>query len=199
MGSPAHAAPCRRPRRSPPRDDRQTRTEEIRVTTVRPEKPEDVPAIRDVIERAFGRAAEADLVDALRGNGKAILSLVAECDGQIAGHIFFTPATIRSSETELIGAGLAPLAVIPDRQNQGIGSTLVEEGLKRLREGGYPFVIVLGLPDYYPRLGFVPASRFNIKSEFDVADEAFMAMELQEGALRDRAGIAQYQPEFNEF
>jgi putative acetyltransferase len=167
--------------------------------TVRPEKPEDVPATRVVNEQAFGRAAEADLVDALRRNSKATLSLVAEDNARIVGHILFSPVTIHSNETELIGVGLAPLAVIPERQNQGIGLMLVEEGVRRLREEGHRFVVVLGHPNYYPRFGFVPASRFNIKSEYDVADEAFMAMELQEGALQDQSGIARYQPEFNEF
>ncbi|HEY7180006.1 MAG TPA: N-acetyltransferase [Blastocatellia bacterium] len=166
--------------------------------TVRPEKPEDVPAIRVVNEQAFGRPAEADLVDALRRNGKATLSLVAEDNACIVGHILFSPVTIQSNETELIGIGLAPLAVIPERQNQGIGSMLVEEGLKRLREAGHRLVVVLGHPNYYPRFGFVPASSFNVKSEYDVADEVFMAMELREGALRDQSGIARYQPEFNE-
>ncbi|MBO0858340.1 MAG: N-acetyltransferase [Chloracidobacterium sp.] len=165
--------------------------------TVRPEKPEDILAIRVVNERAFGRSAEADLVDGLRRNGKAILSLVGEDEGRVAGHILFSPALLLNG-FELIGVGLAPLAVIPERQNQGIGTMLVKEGLMRLREEGRPFVVVLGHPHYYPRFGFVPASEFNIKSEYDVADEMFMAMELQEGALRDRTGIVRYQPEFNE-
>jgi putative acetyltransferase len=167
------------------------------VIIVRPEKPEDVSAIHTVVELAFGRAAEADLVDALRRNGKVILSLVADDNGQIAGHILFSPVTLRSNETELTGVGLAPLAVIPDRQNRRIGSMLVEEGLKRLREDGCRFVVVLGHPHYYPRFGFIPAGRFDIKSEYDVADKVFMAMELQAGALRRQSGIARYQPEFN--
>jgi putative acetyltransferase len=171
------------------------------VIIVRSEKPEDIPAIRIVVEQAFGKAfgsaAEADLVDALRRNGKAILSLVAEDDDHIVGHVLFSQVTLRSNETELTGVGLAPLAVIPDRQNQRIGSMLVEEGLKRLREDGYRFIVVLGHPHYYPRFGFIPASGFNIKSEYDVADDVFMAMELQTGALRDQPGIARYQPEFN--
>jgi putative acetyltransferase len=167
------------------------------VIIVRSEKPEDIPAIRIVVEQAFGRAAEADLVDALRRNGKAILSLVAEDDGHIAGHVLFSPVALRSNETELTGVGLAPLAVVPDRQNQRIGSMLVEEGLKRLREDGYRFIVVLGHPHYYPRFGFIPAGRFNIKSEYNVADDVFMAMELQTGALQDQSGIARYQPEFN--
>lgn len=165
---------------------------------VRPEKSEDVPAIRIVNERAFGRPAEADLVDALRLNGKAAISLVAEDDGLIVGHILFSGVTIQSKGTDLKGIGLAPLAVIPERQNQRIGSTLTEQGLRRCREEGHPFVVVLGHPNYYPRFGFVPASRFGIKSEYDVADEVFMVMELREGALSGCAGVVKYQPEFNE-
>src|SRR5262245_42144282 len=165
---------------------------------VRPEISEDIPAIRIVNERAFGRPAEADLVDALRRNGKAKISLVAEDDGRIVGHIFFSAVTIQSKETVSMGIGLAPLAVIPECQNQRIGSTLVEHGLRRCREEDYPFVVVLGHPNYYPRFGFVPASRFGIQSEYDVADEVFMVMELREGALTGCAGVVKYQPEFNE-
>src|SRR5262249_18482181 len=137
---------------------------------VRPERSEDIPAIRIVIEQAFGRPAEADLVDALRQNGKAAISLVAEDDGRIVGHVCFSPVAIQSKGTGLNGVGLAPLAVIPERQNQRIGSMLVEHGLRRCREEGHPYMVVLGHPDYYPRFGFVPASRFGIKSEYDVAD-----------------------------
>jgi putative acetyltransferase len=165
---------------------------------IRPEKSEDIPSIRIVIEQAFGRAAEADLVDALRRNGKAAISLVAEDNGRIVGHIFFSAVTIQSKEAGLTGIGLAPLAVIPERQNQSIGATLMEHGLRRCREEDYPFVVVLGHPGYYPRFGFVPASSFGIKSEYDVADEVFMVMELREGALTGCAGVAKYQPEFNE-
>ena len=165
---------------------------------VRPEKPEDIPAIRIVNERAFGRTAEADLVDTLRRNGKAAISLVADDDGRVVGHIFFSAVTIQSRETELTGIGLAPLAVIPERQKQRIGSMLMGHGLRRCREEDHPFVVVLGHPNYYPRFGFVPAGRFGIKSEYDVADEVFMVMELREGALTGCAGVAKYQPEFNE-
>jgi putative acetyltransferase len=165
---------------------------------IRPEKPEDIPAVRIVNERAFGGAAEADLVDALRQNGKATISLVAEDDDRVVGHILFSPVTIETGERELVGVGLAPMSVIPERQNQRIGSLLVEEGLRRCRENGHRFVVVLGHPAYYPRFGFVPASSFGIKSEYDVADEVFMVMELQEGALSGCAGVVKYQLEFNE-
>ncbi|MGH9937758.1 MAG: GNAT family N-acetyltransferase [Blastocatellia bacterium] len=165
---------------------------------IRPEKPEDIPAIRIVNEQAFGRPEEADLVDALRRNGKATFSFVAEDEGRVVGHVLFSPVTVETGEKELVGVGMAPVAVVPERQNQRIGSMLVEHGLRRCREEGHRFIVVLGHPHYYPRFGFVPASRFNIKSEYNVADEVFMAMELQEGALQDQSGIVKYQPEFNE-
>lgn len=168
------------------------------MVIIRDEKDEDIPAIRVVNEQAFGRPAEANLVDALRRNGKATLSLVAEEEGQIVGHILFSPVTIESGRTEFYGVGLAPLAVLPEFQNRGIGSALVKHGLDRCREAGHSFAIVLGHPRYYPRFGFVPASRFGIKSEYDTPDEHFMAMELREGALHNQAGMARYQPEFNE-
>ncbi len=165
---------------------------------IRPENPEDIAAIRIVNERAFGRPAEANLVDALRRNGKATLSLVAEGDSQVVGHILFSPVTIESGDEQFAGVGLAPMAVLPETQNRGVGSSLVKYGLDRCREARHQFVVVLGHPDYYPRFGFVPASRFGIRSEYDVADENFMAMELQMGALQAQAGIVRYQPEFNE-
>ncbi|MEK7832952.1 MAG: N-acetyltransferase, partial [Acidobacteriota bacterium] len=105
---------------------------------------------------------------------------------------------IEAGEKRLRGIGLAPMAVWPERQNEGIGSRLVEAGLTECRKACHRFVIVLGHPEFYPRFGFVPASRFGIKSEYDVRDEVFMAMELQEGSLAGFAGIAKYLPEFNE-
>ena len=166
---------------------------------IRSEKLEDVTAIRIVIKQAFGRSAEADLVDALRQNGKALLSLVAEERGQVVGHILFSPVTVETANGERSGVGLAPLAVLPEFQNRGVGSLLVEQGLNHCRAAGHAFAVVLGHAHYYPRFGFSKASRFGIKCEYDVPEEHFMAIELQEGALQNQAGIARYQPEFNEF
>jgi len=166
--------------------------------TIRTETTEDMVAIRNVNERAFGRPAEADLVDALRRNGKVTLSLVAEDDGRIVGHILFSPVTIEAGDDHLAGVGLAPMAVLPELQNRGIGSLLVKRGLDHCREARHQFAVVLGHPEYYPRFGFVPASRFGVKCEYDVADEVFMAIELQEGALENCAGVVKYQVEFNE-
>lgn len=165
---------------------------------IRREMPIDSAAVSQVQTCAFESAAEADLVAALCANDKATLSLVAEDDGLIVGHILFSPVTIETATGLRHGLGLAPMAVIPARQRQGIGSLLIKEGLKQCRADGHSFVIVLGHADYYPRFGFVPASRFNIKSEYDVADEYFMVLELQPGALKGCAGVARYQPEFNQ-
>jgi len=165
------------------------------MIVIRPEQPEDTAMIHHVVQQAFGRAAEANLVDALRRNGKAKISLVAEDNGRVIGHILFSEVTL---EGQLTGIGLAPMAVSPERQNEGIGSRLVEEGLKQCRQTVYPFAVVLGHPEFYPRFGFVPASRFGVKSEYDVRDEVFMALELEKGSLAGFAGIVRYQPEFNE-
>ncbi|MEP7338340.1 MAG: N-acetyltransferase [Acidobacteriota bacterium] len=169
------------------------------MITIRPEKPEDIAVIHQINAQAFGSPAEANLVDALRRNGKAILSLVAEDNGRIVGHILFSKVVIETGTQQVPGIGLAPLAVSPERQNEGIGSLLVEHGLKMCRDAGHPFVVVLGHPEYYPRFGFVPASRFGVKSEFDVRDEVFMVTELQQGSLLGVTGMAKYNDEFKAF
>jgi putative acetyltransferase len=165
---------------------------------IRPEKPEDVAAIRLVNEMAFGQPAEAALVDLLRQNGKATISLVAEQNGQIVGHILFSPVTIESEADAFAAIGLAPLAVLPQFQKQGVGSLLVKHGLEQCRDLGQECVVVLGHPEYYPRFGFVPASRYGVKSEYDVRDEVFMLMELRDGAMKGRTGVVKYQPEFGQ-
>jgi putative acetyltransferase len=165
---------------------------------VRNEKPEDIAAIHEVNEKAFGQPAEANLVDALRANGKVTLSLVAVQDDRVVGHILFSPVTIESEKESLAAVGLAPMSVLPEFQNQGIGSRLVRAGLDECRKALHDSVVVLGHPEFYPRFGFTPASRHGIKSEYDVRDEVFMIMELREGALAGRSGIVKYQPEFND-
>ena len=163
---------------------------------VRPEQPEDLPAIRFVNERAFGRLAEANLVDTLRGRGKVLLSLVALLDGRVIGHILFSPAAIESKTVLFPVVCLAPMAVLPEYQRQGVGSLLVEKGLEVLLRAGHDAVIVLGHAEYYPRFGFVPATRYGIRCEFDVPDEVFMAIELRPEALLGHHGVLRFQPEF---
>ena len=165
---------------------------------IREERPEDVTGIRHVNEQAFGQPEEAHIVDMLRTRGKVILSLVAAQNDRIVGHILFSPVMIESEGGLFTVVGLAPMAVLPGLQKQGIGSLLVKHGLEHCRQAGYECVVVLGHAEYYPRFGFVPASRFGVKCEYDVPDEVFMALELREGALEGRAGIAKYEPEFKE-
>jgi putative acetyltransferase len=167
------------------------------MTTIRAERPGDVDAIRRINERAFETPAEARLVDLLRQRGKLLVSLVAENEGQIVGHIAFSRACI-ASRPELPGLGLGPMAVIPGLQNQGIGSRLVREGLSQCGAHGAQFVAVLGHPRYYPRFGFLSASRFRLSCAWPVPEGVFMAMELRAGALATAAGLVSYEPEFDD-
>lgn len=164
---------------------------------VRLEEVGDAAAVWRVNAAAFGRAAEAELVDALREGGGVILSLVAEEEGEIAGHILFTPVTIEEERGEGAAVALGPLAVLPEYQGMGIGSQLVTAGLGMLRAAGHGVVIVLGHPGYYPRFGFVPASRHGIRWDRDVPDNVFMVAELLPGALKGVEGIVHYRPEFD--
>ncbi len=163
------------------------------------EEPEDVPAVRKINELAFGQPQEAGIVDALRGSGDEFLSFVAECDGEVVGHILFTPVAIETARGAVRGMGLAPMAVLPERQRQGIGSALVRHGLAALRDRSCPFVIVLGHAEYYPRFGFEPAAGYGIGSQWEgVPDEAFMILVMDQGAMDGVSGIARYRDEFDE-
>lgn len=163
---------------------------------IRTETLEDHGFVRRINELAFGQPNEADLVDALRVNAGPCISLVAVVDEQVVGHIFFSTVSIESKSGSFTAIGLAPMAVLPEHQNQGIGSQLVREGLKACRQLGEEIVVVLGHANYYPRFGFVPASSQGIRSEYDVPDEVFMIAELTAGALNGRRGLVKYHPEF---
>jgi len=163
---------------------------------IRAETTEDIPRVRRVNELAFGRTDEADLVDALRSIAQPYISLVAELNGQVVGHIFFSPVALEEAEDSLLILGLAPVAVLPEYQNRGIGSQLVREGLKECQRVGCWVVVVLGHPRFYPRFGFVQASRKGLRCEYPVADEDFMVAELRPNALRGR-GLVKYLPQFD--
>jgi putative acetyltransferase len=123
---------------------------------------------------------------------------VAEEEGQIVGHILFSPVELKSRPKVMMGAGLAPMAVLPERQRQGIGSRLVRSGLDRLRDQSCPYVIVLGHPEYYPRFGFERASKYGITSQWaGVPDEAFMIIVFAEGAFQGVSGAVRYRAEFD--
>ena len=166
------------------------------LVIVRGEEEADRQGIRRVNETAFGQPAEADLVDALRSAGAAESSLVAEANGQIVGHILFSPVSIAGDRGSLKIAGLAPMAVLPTHQRRGIGSLLVKQGLEDCRRIGIPAVVVLGHPDYYPRFGFRRGSSWGLRCEFDAPDEAFMAIELTPNALSGRSGVIKYHDAF---
>jgi putative acetyltransferase len=162
---------------------------------IRAERADEAAAVRAVNLAAFMTPFEANLVDALRVQAAPLVSLVAESDGAIVGHILFSPVTLAARD-DLAVMGLAPMAVLPERQRAGVGSALVRAGLDRCRALACPAVVVLGHPAFYPRFGFVPASRFGIRCEYDVADEVFMAMELDPGALNFARGLVRYHPAF---
>lgn len=164
--------------------------------TIRSEAPEDAEQIHEVNALAFGRAAEAALVEALRRSGAVTLSLVAVRNGRIVGHILYSPVELVREGATLHAAGLGPMAVRPDQQRARIGSRQVRASLERLGRGGHGGVIVLGHPDYYPRFGFERASRFGLRWEHPCPDEAFLALELRPGALGRGPGVVRYRPEF---
>ncbi len=144
---------------------------------IRQEAEKDIQAVYDLNKVAFEQGLEGGLVNALRKSDADVISLVAESDGKITGHIMFSPVYI---DGEVAGMGLAPMAVLPGYQKQGIGSALIDEGLKIAQNKGYSLVVVLGHPEYYPKFGFVPASKYGLKSTYEVPDEVFMAINYNE-------------------
>lgn len=166
------------------------------MIAIRVETLEDIPAVRRVNELAFGRPGEADLVDALRASAAPTLSLVAVLGGNVVGHVLFSPVTVEprppASEQFL---GLGPLAVLPEYRSQGIGGQLVRAGLGACRQLGAAAVVVLGHPEYYPRFGFVPASRYGLRCEYPVPDDVFTALELSPGSL-SVPGLVRYHRAF---
>jgi putative acetyltransferase len=169
------------------------------MTAIRSERPDDLPHIRVVNERAFGQAAEADIVDRVRRACTYAISLVAEENDRIVGHILFSPVIVQDHGHSIEGMGLAPMAVHPDLQRQGIGSALVRRGLDIVRAGGCPFVVVLGHPEFYPRFGFEPASKHGLRNQWEgVPEEAFMAVILDHGAMEGVSGVVRYRDEFDE-
>jgi putative acetyltransferase len=163
---------------------------------IRKETKKDLDAICEVNKLAFGREKESKIVDIIRNSNNFIpeLSLVAEIDGKIIGHILFSKIEIHGS-AKFISLVLAPLAVIPEFQKKGIGAKLIEEGIRKAKELNFESKIVVGHKDYYPRFGFKKASEWKIKCPFEVPDETFMAMELNEGSLKDKSGTVIFPPE----
>jgi putative acetyltransferase len=169
------------------------------VLTLRAESPEDQPPIFRVNREAFGRDAEARLVDALRASPAFIpdLSLVALEGSEPVGHVLFTRLTIRDAGAVHRALALAPLAVLPRHQNRGVGSALVRRGLEEARRLGHGVVIVVGHPSYYPRFGFQPAEPLGLRAPFEVRADAFLVLGLHRAALHGVRGDVEYPPEFD--
>ena len=162
---------------------------------VRPETAADHEAISRVHRAAFPSPDEATLVQRLREQGNLTISLVAEDEDLITGHIAFSPVTINGNNG---GLGLAPVAVLPEHQRQGIGEQLIRAGIEKATELGVGYLVVLGHRDYYPRFGFKVASDWLLDNEYD-ANEAFMVMELVPGGIPAQGGLVKYGPEFGVF
>lgn len=164
---------------------------------LREELPADARAIHRLNVSAFSTGEEACLVDALRDNGGLTLSLVAQLGDALVGHIAFSPVTIEGSRGIAHGVGLAPMAVAPAHQRQGIGGRLIAGGLRRLAAAGQPFCVVLGHAEYYPRHGFVRASVYGIRWEKPVPDDVFFVQALARDGLAGVDGIVRYRPELS--
>lgn len=166
------------------------------MMTIRAENSGDGPAIHELHMAAFPTDAEARLVDALRVNGKASVSLVAESEGRIVGHVLFSPVSIESAGGLVGGAGLAPIAVLLSHQRKGVGSDLIASGIEACRGSEFGFIVVLGEPTFYQRFGFKRARSFGLENEYGV-DEEFMVLELRSGYLTGLRGVVRYGAEFS--
>ncbi|HEX5705365.1 MAG TPA: N-acetyltransferase [Pyrinomonadaceae bacterium] len=164
---------------------------------IRAEEQRDRAAVHALNVAAFETSAEANLVDALRDRAQPLVSLVADSHGEIVGHIMFSPVSL-SGHPALRIMGLAPMAVAPEHQRQGVGSALVRAGLDQCKLLGFGGVVVLGHSTYYPRFGFAPAARFGIGCEYDVPEEVFMIVELKAGYLNGASGQIKYHAAFSD-
>jgi putative acetyltransferase len=167
------------------------------MVTIRPEQPEDAAAARRVHVAAFPTAAEADLVDRLRANGKAAISLVAQFERDIIGHVLFTAVTF-DPPAQVVAFGLAPMAVLPGHEKHAVGRRLVQNGLAECHARGACLVVVLGDPPYYGRFGFERASRHGLRNEFGAEDD-FMVFMLDATGHPPPGTLVKYAPEFDRF
>jgi len=159
------------------------------------ERASDDPAIATVHLAAFARAAAANLVNALGDNGNLVISVVAEVNDWVVGHLGLSPITIEGHILQKPPLGLAPVAVLPSYQDQGIGTSMILFGLSRCEALGVPYIVALGNPGYYGRFGFVAASQFGLGNEYG-ADDAFMVKETSPNGLMAPRGIVRYGQEF---
>ncbi|KNF09051.1 acetyltransferase, GNAT family [Gottschalkia purinilytica] len=172
---------------------------------IRKETEKDYSITEDVIEKAFREMEFTDhmeqyLVARLRKTENFIpeLSLIAEVEGKVVGHILLSRITINNGEKAFESLALAPVSVLPEYQNKGIGSALISESIKIAKKMKFKSIIVLGHEKYYPKFGFRPASYWNITSPFEVPEKSFMALELEDGGLDGVSGEVTYPKAFFE-
>lgn len=171
--------------------------------TIRQETEKDHSEVFHVIERAFKEAEFTDnteqfLVERLRKSDAFIpeLSMVAEIDGKIVGHILLTKIIIKNKSTEFDSLALAPVSVLPEFQGKGIGGKLIVEAHKKARELGHKSIVLLGHENYYPRFGYEQADNYGIELPFEVPKENCMVIELIENGLNGVNGMVEYPKEF---
>ena len=148
-------------------------------------------AIEEVHTKAFGEEKGLEIAALVNGlfddtTAAPLLSLVAEEKDQLVGHILYTKAILKGANTPVSIRLLAPLAVLPEAQAQGVGRKLIKEGLNQLRDAGVDLVFVLGHPDYYPRCGFMPAGVLGFEAPYPIPDEhagAWMVQALKDGVI----------------
>lgn len=160
---------------------------------IRREQERDLSQVYGVNVAAFGRDAEAGLVDRLR-KIEGYLAYVAHLNERVVGHISFSPVTLDGTQCQFVG--LAPMSVLPEFQRQGIGSLLVYRGVEGCRSGGCSAIFVMGHPRYYSKFGFQVANRYGFECEYKVKAENFMVLELQARAFEGKGGLIKYDPVF---
>jgi len=189
---------------------------------LRPEQPGDEGSIRQINESAFADRTEADRVQALRDAGAIRLSAVAilggrsvdggsvgtvgrtgMCSGEViggelVGHALFTPVTVTTDKGDIELLGMGPVAVLPAKQRQGIGTMMIAGCLEHLRSLHNRGVVFVGEPGFYRRFGFIQASRWGLRWEVEVPEENFLVLELTPGALAGVSGTVRYRPEFTQ-
>lgn len=166
----------------------------------RTESVNDFEAVYQLNVLAFGnREDESKLIERIRNSEQFVpeLSIVAEIENEIVGHVLLSRATVEDQEKQSVVIVLAPIAVKPNLQRQGVGSGLIEEGIRRCRDLGYSAILLIGHPDYYPRFGFEPARKYGLElKQYEVPDDVFMVYEVENGKLLEIKGELKYPESF---
>ncbi|MGL5331084.1 MAG: GNAT family N-acetyltransferase [Peptostreptococcaceae bacterium] len=175
------------------------------MMNIRCEIEEDYSIVEDIVRKSFENVEYSDnkehnLVRRLRHSTEFIkgLSLVAEMNNEVVGYALLTKINIKDDENCHESLGLAPVSVLPEYQNKGVGKALINEAIEKSKKLGFNSIVVLGHPDYYSKFGFKKSSEFSIKAPFDVDDEVFRVLELKEGSLSNIKGTVEYSKAFSE-